>query len=161
VITKNLALGRNAGTVPFAEGLGTESRVLRDAGNETMACTKVKVSRLDDELAGQVPALMKIDVEGYEVEVFAGAKAILAAPSLQALVVERWRTATRPGSDEAKLHAEIRSAGFSSHRYVPAERRLMPLDDQAFGDIIYVRDLKAASERLRKASPFRIDGNQI
>jgi len=37
----------------------------------------------------------------------------------------------------------------------------MPLDDQAFGDIIYVRDLKAASERLRKASPFRIDGNQI
>lgn len=43
---------------------------------------------LDSVLDGRNPKLIKIDVEGYELEVFKGATRTLADPTLQAIITE-------------------------------------------------------------------------
>lgn len=79
------ALGARDGTISFTVGLDTVNRVAQDSDNNVR---DVLVRTLDDVLGDQVPRVIKIDVEGFEAEVFKGAKAVLADPRLEAIITE-------------------------------------------------------------------------
>ncbi|MDU8913525.1 FkbM family methyltransferase [Aestuariicoccus sp. MJ-SS9] len=79
------ALGATAGTVSFTVGRDTVNRVAL-AGDENVR--EVPVRTLDGILDGEVPRVIKIDVEGFEAEVFRGASATLADPRLEAVITE-------------------------------------------------------------------------
>jgi len=113
------------------------------------------MTTLDHELAANPPVLLKVDVEGFETEVFGGAEKTLQNQVLQAIIVERNGSGNRYGYDEEKLHEQIRSHGFSACSYVPFTRQVHPVGNQD-GNIIYIRDLKSANERLRTAPAFEL-----
>lgn len=79
------ALGATAGTVSFTVGRDTVNRV---AQPEDANIREVPVRTLDDILGGDVPRVNKIDVEGFEAEVFKVASATLADPKLEAIITE-------------------------------------------------------------------------
>jgi FkbM family methyltransferase len=155
----NAAVGRQPGTVQFSIGLGTENHVAGATETENFQLTQM--TTLDRELADNPAVLLKVDVEGFETEVFAGADKTLKNQVLQAIIVEHNGFGNRYGYDEEKLHAQIRNEGFSPCRYEPFERRMLPLPDDYLDNIIYIRDLKTANERLRTAPTFELGGLKV
>jgi FkbM family methyltransferase len=147
------AAGRNEGTTQFSIGLGTENYVTNGAA--AGSSVTVKMTTLDRELAGNPPDLLKVDVEGFETEVFAGATGILRNPKLKAIIVERDNLGARYGFDEEPLHREIRQCGFTGCKYEPFTRRLTEAGEDA-RNIIYVRNFAAAGEILRTAKPYTL-----
>jgi FkbM family methyltransferase len=153
VTAHNLALGKDEGVLQMSAGLGTENAV-RTAGNDADT-VKVKVSTLDRVLGDKEPVLLKIDVEGFETEAFAGGRATLAKPSLQAMVIEKNGSGARYNFDEDALHREIRGFGFQPCAYSPLDRTLSRQPDTVEGNIVYVRDFDAVQRRTKEALPFR------
>ncbi len=66
-----------------AGNLGSASLLSRGDELET-----VRVDTLDNQLSGRVPSLIKIDVEGAEIEVVRGARRVLSAPSGPPVIIE-------------------------------------------------------------------------
>lgn len=150
----NAAVGRQTGITRFSDGLGTENHVAITI--ESQNSINIPMTTLDHELASCPPVLVKVDVEGFETEVFGGAETILQNPVLQAIIVERVNSGNRYGYDEEKLHAQIRNFGFSPYSYEPFERKVLALKNESRGNIIYLRDLKSANERLSIAPAFEL-----
>ncbi len=148
------AAGRTEGSAQFSIGLGTENCVTTGAASNHSV--SVRMTTLDKELAGNPPDLLKVDVEGFETEVFAGAANTLRDPKLKAIIVERNNLGARYGFDEGPLHREIRQCGFTGCNYEPFKRRLFEVGDAARENIIYVRNLAAANDRLSTARPFTL-----
>lgn len=155
----NVALGEGPGDILLTNNLGTENYVARDG--EDVPTVHVRVEALDKMLADGQPALIKVDVEGFETQVFAGADAALHRETLLAIIVERSGIGVRYGFDETLLHRNIRSAGFIPCAYFPLERRLKEIGPEQAGNIIYVRHVAAAQERLRAAAAFEFAGQRI
>jgi FkbM family methyltransferase len=152
-VAHNLALGKEEGVLQMSAGLGTENCVQPTGGSADTVT--VKVSSLDRILGQSQPALLKIDVEGFETEVMRGARAALAKSSLQAMIIEKNGGGTRYGFDEAALHQEIRKFGFQPCAYSPLDRALRRIADNADGNIIYVKNFEVAQQRLKEAPPFK------
>jgi hypothetical protein len=119
------------------------------------------MTTLDHELAACPAVLLKVDVEGFETEVFGGAEKTLQNKTLQAIIVERNGSGNRYGYDEEKLHTQIRNCGFSPCIYEPLARRMRPLGNEVCGNIIYIRNLPAANERLRTAPAFELGALKV
>jgi FkbM family methyltransferase len=155
----NYALGNEEGVLRFTDGLGTENFVCPNPGTEKTIT--VKATTLDKVLENQNPTLLKIDVEGFESKVIAGAGRTLSHSSLQAIIIERYGNADRYGENEAELHKRIRASSFAPCAYSPLDRKLRRLSPEDMGNIIYVRDYAAAQKRLQEAPPYQFDGHTI
>lgn len=155
----NAVVGRSVGSVQFSSGLGTENHVA--AATEKENSVTVPMTTLDHEFAANPATLLKVDVEGFETEVFGGAENTLKNPALQAVIIERNNSGNRYGYDEAALHERIRSHGFSPFTYEPFARKLRPLGNDDLGNIIYIRNRNTADERLRTAPAFTLDNLKV
>ena len=153
----NAAVGGKPGKLRLTQNLGTENYVC-PGGQDGV---EVPVTTLDETFAAEWPALMKVDVEGFESEVFAGAERLLSQPSLAAIIVERGGMGNRYGHDEAALHDRIRRHGFLPCAYSALTRVLDPIPPEAQGNIIYVRDRGTVQKRLIEAVPFNFAGRRI
>ena len=110
------AVGEAEGTVSFSDFLSDDqNHVLLDGDG-----VRVALRRLD-ELVPDVPiALLKVDVEGFELPVFRGAPAVLART--RTILFESWdRHAARYGYSLAELVTLLRASGFTLHRLVSGE----------------------------------------
>jgi len=159
VIAHNLALGGKEGVVRFTENLGTENYVCPNGAEP--GGIEVKVTSLDRIFADRAPTLIKMDVEGFETEVFAGAAKLLADPALEAMIVERGGSGERYGHDEGALHERIRAAGFVPCAYSALKRDLTRTSAEGVGNVIYVRRLEEVQKRVRTATAFRFAGREI
>lgn len=153
----NLGLGSADGQLRFTGGLDSLNHVLSES-EEAVDVLEVNVRPLDSVLDGQSPTVMKIDVEGFESEVLAGASHALSDPELLAVVMELNGSGDRYGFDEDALHHEMLERGFGTWRYSPLERLLHPLHGarSGKGNTLYVRDLDRLTERVRSAPRFRL-----
>ena len=106
------ALGAFEGKVSFTVGRDTVNRVARP---EDTNVRDVVVRPLDEVLGGEVPKVIKIDVEGFEAEVFKGAAATLADARLEAIITE--------GLDKDVLEL-LGQAGFDRAYYDPDRKAL-------------------------------------
>lgn len=116
-----LALGDTPGALPFEQGadeLGATSRIVADAGDATLL---VPVQRGDALLAqGEVPQpnAIKVDVEGFEPEVFAGLSDILKSTALRLVGVEvHFRLLNERGHPDgaAQLERLLTASGLDVH----------------------------------------------
>ncbi len=160
----NAGIGRQAGLLGFTTSLGASNHVLRpgEAASSPVETLEIPVQPLDQAADGFQAVLLKIDVEGYETEVIAGAGQTLAQPSLFAVLLELRGHGRRYGFDEDALHQKMLGYGFKPYRYRPFERILDGLEgiDPA-GNTLYIRDLPLARQRVETAPLFRVNGRLI
>lgn len=152
------AAGARPGKLRLTENLGTENYVCPDGENGGV---EVNVTTLDASLVDECPDLMKVDVEGFESEVFAGASQLLGNPKLKAMIVERTSMGNRYGYDESALHSRIQKEGFIPCAYSAMDRRLTQVANHAQGNIIYLRNHRDAESRIKNASAFSFRGKKV
>jgi FkbM family methyltransferase len=145
-----VALGAEEGNIGFTVGRDAMNRVATSADESARL---VPIRRLDTVLAGKRPLFMKIDVEGHEEAVLAGAERILAQPSLLALQIETV-------SDAAAV--QLKAAGFHRRFYDPIRRELTdyPGNGQA-NNQLFVRDEKAVKQRCSEGPSADIFGWRV
>jgi FkbM family methyltransferase len=156
VSAKNVAVGSSAGTLHFTSGLDTVNHVAR-AEDKNCETVPVPVVPLDDLLGGEVPVLMKVDVEGFETEVVRGGQATLHSPKLQAILMELNGSGARYGYDDQELHRKILELGFRTVAYDPFTRKLAPTETGG-DNALYVRNLEEMNVRLAAGPRIRVNG---
>jgi len=151
----NVGVGREHGVLKFTAALDTVNHVVA-ASEEGLETIEVEVKTLDDILEDFEPTLIKIDVEGFETNVIAGARKTLSNPSLLGVVMELNGSGSRYGFDEASLHAVMLDYGFTTFKYDPLTRQLMPNNRQSqnVGNMLYLRNVEQVIERIASAPKF-------
>jgi FkbM family methyltransferase len=84
-----VAIGDAQGEVLISNDSGPKNKIVDDG--DSQKSEKVALTTLDEILGDQSPAFIKIDTEGYELNVLKGAQRILKMDSLKALIIEDWR----------------------------------------------------------------------
>ena len=157
----NCGIGSGPSRMYFTKNENTENHVLLN-GSQSAISIEVAVDSLDNILgAANCPALIKIDVEGYEQEVIRGAGAILANKQLKAIIIELNGSGGRYGYSEKQIHEELGSFGFVPCNYEPFSRTLTTLDTFGAHNTIYVRNIDEVAEKLKKAPSFRVFSEDI
>ena len=145
------AVGERDGLTRFSVGLDTENHIVT---RTDMPGRDVSIQTLDKTLfnRGFIPTLIKVDVEGFEVDVLQGARAVLAAPELMAVLSEN-RT--------PEVVAMLKSAGMSEFTYDAFEHRLKPAHDMPMANALFLRDPNYVMNRVASASPLRVLGATV
>lgn len=144
---REVALGSEGGTTELYLGaFPGDNRTY--AHISAVAKQPVRRATLDDELAGRAPRLVKIDVQGAEVEVLAGMRRTLDASPAPLVVVELWPAGLRAaGHDAGELFAALAAHGYDpatisrSGRLAPttAEHILARCGARGYADVAFVR----------------------
>lgn len=158
----NIGVGNRAGVMPFSSDMGVGNRALMQ-GEMRAGGIEVPVETLDVLLQGKAPTLIKIDVEGYETAVLEGAEETLRRPSLKAVIIEINGSGTKYGFDETRIFERMADNGFSPYAYRPWERDLIRagVEPASSDNVIFVRDLPGAVERLKSAPTFTVNGRTL
>ena len=124
--------------MPFTVGQDTVNRV---ANSSDSGVRMVHQRPLDSVIEGRSPAMMKLDVEGYEEEVMAGANKTLESPALRIIIIE---TVT------PNIRAQLDRNGFVEANYEPFSRELRrgPRTN-GIANMLFVRDWEFVTQRLR------------
>lgn len=175
ILNKNIALN-NIQNLVKAEQVGVSNQkghltftTDQDAGNHVLVnedkndslTTTIPVVPLNQYSSEFKPALIKIDVEGYETQVINGADSILSDPLLNSILIELNGSGEKYGFDEKEIHNKLVKYGFNRYKYDPFNRLLSSRDD--FGDLntLYIKDLSFAENRVKNSKPFKIFGEWI
>lgn len=138
------AVGDRVGEVRFTRGLGTMNKVSKDGE------VAVPLTTLDAALAGSVPLAIKFDIEGGEDAGVRGARATLADPGMQALLIETVSDASATAIADAGL-VEVQFDPWTRTLYDGAPR--LPVNNR-----LYIRDRAFVAERLRTAPLLSVAG---
>lgn len=117
---------------------------------------RVNIDTLDT-IFNEVPFLIKIDVEGYELPVLRGATRILESPELCAVIMELNGSGNAYGFDESEILHLMFGYGFHPYSYDPLTRKLTRLEGKnaSNGNTLFIRNEAFVSERIRTA-PMRL-----
>lgn len=121
---------------------------------------EVPVRRIDDVLAGELCRLIKLDIEGFEMNALRGGPQTFGNPHLLALIVELNGSGERYGNSDDAVHAEILRLGFAPYHYDPVTRRLSPIPsyNRLSLNTLYVRDPIETERIVASARKIRVRG---
>jgi FkbM family methyltransferase len=142
------AVGAHGGEAAFTIGLDTVNHLVEGNGVPPSAAEHVRVVTLDGAVSGVTRrrrvALVKIDVEGTEALVLAGAEAMIAESS-PSFIVER--------NDPTALGTFFADHGYVTCQYDPMARMLetCSISDATGNNVIAVRNIQDARARLEAA----------
>lgn len=158
----NVGLGAASGSIHFTASLDAVNHVVSPLERHRGELVECKIETLDSVVDVQRPLLLKVDVEGFESEVFAGGQNVMADRDLKAVIVELNGAGRRYGRDDARIHQMMVEYGFRPVRYLPESRRLLQqAKNNTRGNTIYVRDLEDISARVATADSFIVNGKKI
>jgi FkbM family methyltransferase len=160
VAARRQGVGAQTGLLRFTSGLDTVNHVMGVA-EPGIATLEIPVVTLDAVLEPAMPCMIKMDVEGYETAVVAGAQRTLRSPQVRAVLMELNGSGKRYGFDEQRLHASMLGFGFEDARYDPVTRALQPHGCSAAGNRLYVRDPQALQLRCAAAPRRRVQRSLV
>jgi FkbM family methyltransferase len=145
VLLEQTAVGAEDGEVEFTLGRDTCNQVTQ--GN-ALRTQRVSMRTLDSVASLTPPTMIKVDVEGYEAQVFRGARTALNAPLLKAIITEGQRPADI---------APLLSAGFVQYEYDPFRRMLSSAARHgSANNALFLRDLSFVTARLAASPSFQV-----
>lgn len=160
VSAMNIGIGSTNGNLKFTNNL--------DAMNHVISKTEiaedfleVEIRTIDTIITENFPALIKIDVEGFESEVLKGAEKLLDNKCLKAIIIEINKNGQRYGYADVDIHNVLLSKGFRPFDYEPFSRQLISLEKYNRHNTIYVREYDFVKQRLTSAPRFQVVGNLI
>lgn len=131
--TIQAAAGPSCGTVRFTSGRDTVNRMDPEGSVETAMVT------IDSVVEDRTVAGMKIDVEGFEIEVLQGCKRALAERRIKLIQLEWNGTSTKAvGTDRRPVADLLATHGYSLYR-PDQSGALRPLRDLGFGADVFAR----------------------
>lgn len=150
------AVGDHLGEVLMETGRDSENKVVGGVAEEpSTGRQRVPLTTLDASLPGAAPTLIKIDVEGFERQVLAGAPKTLARTAAVLIEVSK---------DPDAVYAHLTAAGLLPARYDALRRQLEILDAPRLsdrGNALFVRDAAFVSERCRTAPRIAVKRTSI
>jgi len=154
----NKGLGDRNAVLRFTSAYDTVNHVLID--NTRNDFIEVEVITLDDYFSDEgilMPSLIKIDVEGFELNVLKGAGKILQNDALKVIIVEINGCCNSFNIKEIDIHNKIISYGFKPYQYHPFLREFLLLESFIpNGNTIYIRDEEFVSKRLKSSVSFKV-----
>lgn len=146
IAAHQVGLADQSGTLRFSNLADSAvNRVVPNGGIE------VPVTTIDDLLGNKSPGLLKLDVEGFEEAVLAGASNLLdqGCPILMETLENR------------DFHLAFMSEhGYQPYVYEPFYRQFFPADTIA-NNTLFIRDMAYCEERIRNAKAISVLGQQI
>jgi FkbM family methyltransferase len=152
----NLGAGEKKSILKFTNGIDVLNHVVTE-DDVLNNYVEIPVERLDDILHDS-PNLLKIDVEGFEMNVLQGATKTLNKPELKGIIIELNGLGKRYGHSDKDLHAHILDFGFKPYSYEPLSRSLKLEQSYITPNTIYLRDLDFVYKRLKEASNVTVMG---
>lgn len=156
----NVIAGGEEGIIKFTVSLNSSYNHVATDAETNIATADISINTLDNILTA-VPALIKIDVEGYETEVINGAEKTLHNKKLQAIIIELNGSGARYGYDDNLVHSKIMKAGFKPYTYNYKTRELIEIASKRGHDTIYIRDIAFANERVKSAGKIKVHTQYI
>jgi FkbM family methyltransferase len=157
----NAAAGEESGILKFSKNEDTTNHVLAKEESLNSDFEIVNVINVDSLSVNNSPALIKIDVEGYETEVMKGMLTTLKQLALKAIVIELNGSGARYGFNEHDIHLLLIANSFKPYLYDPFKRNLNLTDAYGSHNTIYCRDINFVTDRLETANAFKIMGEMI
>jgi len=133
------AVGFEPGAIRFTTGQGAQNRVMGAGDEEGSDSELVEQTTLDLELGSQVPTLIKLDVEGGEIDALRGGWVTITRYR-PALIVEV--------NDPDGLAAVLEELGYQTWSYDPERRTLSPATPTLHANVLALADVDAARARL-------------
>jgi FkbM family methyltransferase len=134
----NVALGAQDDTLTLTRARfnSGDSRLSRRQASPSSGAVSVPVRPLDALLEGRPLDFVKIDVQGWELEVFKGMRGQLAGSRPMQIYFEFWPAGLRPvGSDPAELLAFLGQYGFRLYRTENHTLTLLPDENSLEGSV--------------------------
>lgn len=160
VTLENKGVGKENEFLKFSADEDTTNHIITD-NEDYNHFIQVPIVSLDDYFPNEKPALMKIDVEGFETEVLNGVAEILKDSTLKAIIIELNGSGSRYGYDEKLIHKKLVEQSFLAYHYDPFKRTLTKLDTFGSHNTIYIRDLEHVENRVKNAKPFEVFNQKI
>lgn len=145
VVAKCCAAGASKDRLLFTADLDTMNRLVTAEADYSGSTVTVSVVPLDDLLVDQHPVMWKIDVEGFEPAVLAGARCSLADEALLAVLLE---------GDQPEVVSTMIADGFIRAAYEPFSRTLRTAaqKDESSSNALWVRARHFETVRQRCAT---------
>jgi len=133
---------------------------IRETQNAT---TLVEIKTLDEISKNVGPALIKIDVEGWESEVLRGGFKTLQNSKLLAIILELNESGLRYGFSDTQILEILSSFNFKPYSYDPFSRSLKRLvgKNPKGGNTIFIRNELEIMKRIMVAPRRNILGNLV
>ena len=160
----NIGLGNEQGSITFSNKMDTMNHVLA-SGEQSDSTINVEISTLDEILSDKSPALIKIDVEGYETPVLEGALETLKKNTLHAVIMELNGGGGRYGFDESRILKMMFDYGFQTYSYNPFDRTLINLQGKKLDsdNTLFIREefLPLILQKLRSSPTVSVHGKKF
>jgi len=159
VVARKVVVGARAGSAHVSCDQDTVNHVVTERREGAAAVETVPQVRLDDELEA-APAVVKIDVEGFESQVLAGMTRLLASDGLHAVILELNASGARYGVEDQALRRTQSDAGFLECSYDPFRRAIepRPAGFDRPGNSIFIRRREFVEERIASAPRVVVHG---
>ncbi|MBB5039607.1 FkbM family methyltransferase [Prosthecobacter dejongeii] len=147
------AAGAEEGALKITTHLGTGNHLVTE-GDVAKDTLEIQVTTLDILALSQgFPSFIKIDVEGFELEVLQGAGAVLQSERLQGLLIETFRPSSWQEPKLQALEKLLSDHGFKPYEYVVDKNVLRELSAPHLGssNTFYFRDPLRVEGRLNKS----------
>lgn len=161
VVPYNIGIGGSERSLFFAKNLDTINHVVEKNvdGSDTIV---VEVQTLDKLFTAKFPVLLKIDVEGFEMNVLKGGYNVLTSLELKAIIIELNGSGNRYGISDKDVHNFLLSYNFSACSYKPFKRKLISISEPLkYGNTIYIRDKSFVEERMQGSRSYSVLGKSF
>lgn len=146
------ALGESTGSITFTADEDTTNRVAPPGyAGRVIDVPLFSVDQLISE-GRTVPAFWKVDVEGYEEAVLAGASQTLANSKVEIVLLE---------ADGEGIEGTMKGFGFQRAVYDPFSRSLSTNEEVPPGNNLWIRNVREVEKRCHESRSFRVLGTEI
>jgi FkbM family methyltransferase len=159
VTAYNKGVGALEGNLRFTKNFDVVNHVISEYNIEEIDSVEISIETLDNLFITKFPTLLKIDVEGFEINVLRGGHNVLLSSELKAIIIELNNSGYRYGVKDQQIHDVLLSYKFYPYSYKPFIRKLerIPIF-LGYGNTIYIKDKDFVEARVNNSRKYSVLG---